>query len=225
MPEANDALARITARMSAAAQAAGRSPGGVSLLAVSKRQSPGAIRALAGAGQTAFAENYVQEALAKQALLADLALDWHFIGRIQRNKTRDIARAFNWVHTIDRPEIAERLSAQRPAGLPPLQCLLEVNVSDEASKGGVAPADLPELAGMVAQLPGLRLRGLMCLPAPVTGFAAQRLPFRRLRELRDVLGLTGLDVLSMGTSSDFEAAIAEGATVIRIGTALFGPRA
>lgn len=225
MPEANDALARITARMSAAAQAAGRSPGGVSLLAVSKRQSPGAIRALAGAGQTAFAENYVQEALAKQALLADLALDWHFIGRIQRNKTRDIARAFNWVHTIDRPEIAERLSAQRPAGLPPLQCLLEVNVSDEASKGGVAPADLPELAGMVAQLPGLRLRGLMCLPAPVTGFAAQRLPFRRLRELRDALGLTGLDVLSMGTSSDFEAAIAEGATVIRIGTALFGPRA
>lgn len=225
MPEANDALARITARMSAAAQAAGRSPGGVSLLAVSKRQSPGAIRALAGAGQTAFAENYVQEALAKQALLADLDLDWHFIGRIQRNKTRDIARAFNWVHTIDRPEIAERLSAQRPAGLPPLQCLLEVNVSDEASKGGVAPADLPELAGMVAQLPGLRLRGLMCLPAPVTGFAAQRLPFRRLRELRDVLGLTGLDVLSMGTSSDFEAAIAEGATVIRIGTALFGPRA
>lgn len=225
MPEANDALARITARMSAAAQAAGRSPGGVSLLAVSKRQSPGAIRALAGAGQTAFAENYVQEALAKQALLADLVLDWHFIGRIQRNKTRDIARAFNWVHTIDRPEIAERLSAQRPAGLPPLQCLLEVNVSDEASKGGVAPADLPELAGMVAQLPGLRLRGLMCLPAPVTGFAAQRLPFRRLRELRDALGLTGLDVLSMGTSSDFEAAIAEGATVIRIGTALFGPRA
>lgn len=225
MPEANDALARITARMSAAAQAAGRSPGGVSLLAVSKRQSPGAIRALAGAGQTVFAENYVQEALAKQALLADLALDWHFIGRIQRNKTRDIARAFNWVHTIDRPEIAERLSAQRPAGLPPLQCLLEVNVSDEASKGGVAPADLPELAGMVAQLPGLRLRGLMCLPAPVTGFAAQRLPFRRLRELRDALGLTGLDVLSMGTSSDFEAAIAEGATVIRIGTALFGPRA
>lgn len=225
MPEANDALARITARMSAAAQAAGRSPGGVSLLAVSKRQSPGAIRTLAGAGQTAFAENYVQEALAKQALLADLALDWHFIGRIQRNKTRDIARAFNWVHTIDRPEIAERLSAQRPAGLPPLQCLLEVNVSDEASKGGVAPADLPELAGMVAQLPGLRLRGLMCLPAPVTGFAAQRLPFRRLRELRDALGLTGLDVLSMGTSSDFEAAIAEGATVIRIGTALFGPRA
>ena len=225
MPDDHDALARITANMAAAAQAAGRAPDSVSLLAVSKRQAPASARIASGAGQTAFGENYVQEALAKQALLADLPLDWHFIGRIQRNKTRDIARAFTWVHTIDRPEIAERLSAQRPSGLPPLQCLLEVNVSDEASKGGVAPADLPALAGVVSQLPGLALRGLMCLPAPVAGFEAQRLPFRRLRELRDALKLTGLDVLSMGTSSDFEAAIAEGATVIRIGTALFGARA
>lgn len=224
MPEARDARAQVLAAMAAAARTAGRAPDSVSLLAVGKRQAPDAIRALAAAGQVAFAENYVQEALAKQTALADLPLVWHFIGRIQRNKTREIARAFSWVHTIDRPEIAERLSAQRPSGHPPLNCLLEVNVSGEASKGGVAPAELPALARTVAGLPGLQLRGLMCLPAPVEGFEAQRAAFRQLRDLRDALGLPGLEVLSMGTSNDFEAAIAEGATIVRIGTALFGAR-
>ena len=185
MPEASAALARVRAGIAAAAQQRDRSTAPVALLAVSKGQSPAAIRALAAAGQQAFGENYLQEALGKQAALADLPLTWHFIGRIQRNKTRDIAKSFAWVHTIDRPEIAQRLSAQRPPELGPLQCLIEVNVSGEASKGGVAPADLPALAQLVAMLDGLQLRGLMCMPAPEEGFAAQRAAFRQLRELRD----------------------------------------
>ena len=219
-----DNIAKVRTRIREAEQAGGRAAGSVQLLAVSKTKPPAALREAFACGQRDFGENYLQEALSKQAALADLPLTWHFIGRIQRNKTRDLAKSFDWVHTIDRPEIAQRLSAQRPPELGPLQCLIEVNVSGEASKGGVSPADLPALAQLVATLDGLQLRGLMCLPAPAEDFAAQRVAFRQLRQLRDGLNLPGLDVLSMGTSADFAAAIAEGATLVRIGTALFGAR-
>jgi pyridoxal phosphate enzyme (YggS family) len=192
---------------------------------VGKRQSPAAIRTLFEQGQRAFGENYVQEALPKQALLADIDIVWHFIGRIQRNKTRDIAAHFDWVHTVDRAEVAERLSAQRPPDRAPLNCLIEVNVSGEASKGGVSPEALPALVAIMKTLPGLRLRGLMCLPAPSPDLDAQRAAFRQLRLLRDQMGDPALSLLSMGTSSDFTAAILEGADIVRIGTALFGARA
>jgi pyridoxal phosphate enzyme (YggS family) len=184
------------------------------------------VRGLAACGQREFGENYLQEALEKQAELRDLPLEWHFIGPIQSNKTRAIAENFSWVHSVDRLKIAERLSAQRPAGLPPLQVCIEVNVSGEASKGGVAPAELPALAAAVAALPGLRLRGLMAIPAPASDVAAQRAAFRQVRELYDALRARGLalDTLSMGMSGDLGAAILEGATIVRIGTALFGER-
>jgi len=184
------------------------------------------VRALADVGQREFGENYVQEALEKQAALRDLPLEWHFIGPIQSNKTRAIAENFSWVHSIDRLKIAERLSAQRPPGLPPLQVCVEVNVSGEASKGGVAPAELPALADAVSKLSGLRLRGLMAIPAPAQEVAAQRAAFRQVREALDALVARGhaLDTLSMGMSGDLEAAILEGATIVRIGTALFGER-
>ena len=224
MSEANATFALVCARIALAAAQANRAGNPPTLLAVSKRQPAAALRALAAAGQTAFGENYVQEALPKMAALADLNLSWHFIGRIQRNKTRDIAANFDWVHTLDRAEIATRLSAQRPATQPALQCLIEVNVSGEASKAGVDPAGLPALVALVRTLPRLTLRGLMCLPTPTATEREQRLPFRQLRELRDALGGPGLEELSMGTSADFAAAIAEGATLVRIGTALFGPR-
>ena len=214
----------VLARIRDAERRHGRVPGSVMLLAVSKQQPPEAIAALAASGQRAFGENYLQEALPKIARLEGLGLSWHFIGRIQSNKTRDIAAHFAWVHTLDRPKIAERLAAQRPPELPPLECLVEVNVSGEASKGGVAPAALPELLACCRELPGLRLRGLMALPAPEADFERQRAAFRRVREALDALGDPALDTLSMGTSDDFEAAIAEGATIVRIGTALFGPR-
>jgi pyridoxal phosphate enzyme (YggS family) len=158
-------------------------------------------------------------------LLADIDIVWHFIGRIQRNKTRDIAAHFDWVHTVDRAEVAERLSAQRPPDRAPLNCLIEVNVSGEASKGGVSPEALPALVAIMKTLPGLRLRGLMCLPAPSPDLDAQRAAFRQLRLLRDQMGDPALSLLSMGTSSDFTAAILEGADIVRIGTALFGARA
>lgn len=205
---------------------AGRDLSSVSLLAVSKTFGADAIRALAALGQTTFGESYVQEALLKQAQLAELPIEWHFIGPIQSNKTRPIAEHFSWVHSVDRIKVAERLSAQRPAVLPPLQVCIEVNVSDEPSKGGVALAELGALADAVAGLPRIRLRGLMAIPAPSDEIAVQRRAFRRVREALDELNARGhaLDTLSMGMSADLEAAILEGATIVRVGTMLFGER-
>lgn len=205
---------------------AGRDLSSVSLLAVSKTFGADAIRALAALGQTAFGESYVQEALLKQAQLAEVPLEWHFIGPIQSNKTRPIAEHFSWVHSVDRIKVAERLSVQRPADLPPLQVCIEVNVSDEPSKGGIALAELSTLADAVAGLPRIRLRGLMAIPAPSDEIAVQRRAFRRVREALDELNARGhaLDTLSMGMSADLEAAILEGATIVRVGTVLFGER-
>lgn len=220
-----DRVQRVLERIHAAEREAGRANGAVALVAVSKTQPAEAIRLVAAAGQLAFGENYLQEALAKQDALADLPeLIWHFIGPIQSNKTRPIAERFDWVHTVDRLRIAERLSQQRPDDRPPLNVCLQVNVSGEASKSGISLAALPELAAAVAQLPRLRLRGLMTIPAPANGLAQQRMPFRILREAMAGLALPGLDTLSMGMSDDLEAAILEGATLVRVGTALFGPR-
>jgi pyridoxal phosphate enzyme (YggS family) len=222
-------LARVGERIAAACARAGRSPAGVRLLAVSKTQPAPAVRAASACGQQAFGENYVQEALDKIAALADLRarLEWHLIGPLQSNKTRPVAEAFDWVHSVDRLKIAQRLSEQRPPGLPPLQVCLQVNVSGEASKSGVAPAEVAALARAVAALPRLRLRGLMSIPEPAQGFDAQRAPHRQLRELLQALNAQGLglDTLSMGMSDDLEAAVAEGATLVRVGTAVFGPRA
>lgn len=221
-----DRLVAVTDRIGAAARLAGRDPASVRLLAVSKQQPAAVIRAAAEAGQADFGENYLQEALEKVDALRDLPVTWHFIGQLQANKTRDIAAAFQWVHTLDRPRIAERLSAQRPHYAGPLEVLLQVKLDNEPTKGGILPADAPALAAVVAGLPRLRLRGLMCIPEPATGEAAQRAPFRRLRELLESLQAAGhvLDTLSMGMSDDLEAAIAEGATIVRVGTAVFGPR-
>jgi len=204
-----------------------RPPGSVTLLAVSKGQPAALIAAVAAAGQRHFGESYLQEALVKLEALREPALEWHFIGPIQANKTRGIATHFSWVHSVDRLKIAQRLSEQRPAQLPPLNICLEVNISQESSKHGLSLAELPAVAHAVAGLPRLRLRGLMAIPAPAEDFAAQRRPFAQLRALQEELIATGLDLdtLSMGMSADWEAAIAEGATLIRIGTALFGPRA
>ena len=219
-------LHAVQTRIAGAAAAAARGVAAVQLLAVSKTFGDAAVRALAAAGQHAFGENYVQEALEKQAALRDLPLEWHFIGPIQSNKTRAISENFSWVHSVDRLKIAERLSAQRPPGLPPLQVCIEINVSGEASKGGVAMAELPALAEAVSKLPGLQLRGLMAIPAPMPDVVAQRAAFRQVREAFDALRARGytLDTLSMGMSADLEAAILEGATIVRVGTALFGER-
>lgn len=210
----------------AAATEAGRPSGEVALLAVSKTFAPDAIREAYHAGQVCFAESYVQEALNKLAALHDLPIEWHFIGPVQSNKTRAIAEHFAWVHSVDRLKIAERLSAQRPAHLPPLQICLQVNISEEASKSGVPSGEVAQLAMKVARLPHLELRGLMAIPAPSDDVSAQRAAFARLRELRDQLGRQGLrlDTLSMGMSHDFAAAITEGATMVRVGTAIFGKR-
>ena len=225
-PTRCDRLQAVQARIAAAMAEAGRDAATLRLLAVSKTFDAAAVRELATCGQIAFGENYVQEALDKQAALQDLPLEWHFIGPIQGNKTRAIAGHFSWVHSVDRLKIAQRLSAQRPPELPPLQICIEVNVSGEASKGGVAPAELAGLAEAVSTLPGLRLRGLMAIPAPAPAVVAQRAAFRRLHELFEALLARGyaLDTLSMGMSGDLEAAILEGATFVRIGTALFGER-
>ena len=202
----------------------------VTLLAVSKTFDAEAVREALAAGQHAFGENYVQEALAKIDALASLRsqLEWHFIGPLQSNKTRSVAEAFDWVHSVDRLKIAQRLAEQRPPHLPPLQLCLQVNVSGEASKSGVAPAELPALARAVAALPAerVRLRGLMSIPEPAAGLDAQRRPHRLLRELMDVLIAQGLvlDTLSMGMSGDLEAAVAEGSTMVRVGSAIFGAR-
>jgi len=217
-------IAKVRARIREAAQASQRDSAAIGLLAVSKTQPPAAIRQAHAAGLRDFGENYLQEALGKQLELADLDLTWHFIGPIQSNKTKPIAEHFAWVHSVDRLKIAERLAAQRPAHLPPLNICLQVNVSFEPSKSGCTPDELPALAQAVTQLPQLRLRGLMTIPEPTDDPAAQHAAFARLRELRDGLNL-GLDSLSMGMSHDLEAAIAEGATWVRIGTALFGARA
>jgi pyridoxal phosphate enzyme (YggS family) len=221
-------LQQVRQRIGDACARAQRPVQSITLLAVSKTFGAEAVREAHLAGQRAFGENYVQEALTKIDALAELrpALEWHLIGPLQSNKTREVALSFDWVHTIDRLKIAERLSAQRPPHLPPLQVCLQVNVSAEASKSGVAPAELSALARAVAALPRLRLRGLMSIPEPVEGFEAQRAPHRRLREAFEVLRAQGLalDTLSMGMSADLEAAVAEGATVLRVGSAIFGAR-
>ena len=213
-------------RIAAAARAAGRSVDSVTLLAVSKGQSSAAIDSAASAGVEHFGENFVQECLPKMEALIGRELTWHFIGRLQANKTRPVAENFAWVHAVDRLKIAERLSAQRPFHAPPLNVCLQLHVGGEASKGGVESVDMRELARGVASLPRLRLRGLMCMPPPEDEVSRQRQWFHEARQVFDYLnehGL-GLDTLSMGTSADFEAAIAEGSTIVRIGTAIFGPR-
>lgn len=201
----------------------GRTPGSVALLAVSKRHPVSAIECAFAAGQRAFGENYVQEALAKIASLATLPIEWHFIGPLQGNKTAEVAANFSWVHTVDRIRIAERLNKQRPVDLPPLNVLIQVNVSGETSKHGIVADAVPALATEIAALPRIKLRGLMTLPALNPDFGAQRAAFGVLRELASHSAVA-MDTLSMGTSDDFEAAIAEGATIVRLGTVLFGPR-
>jgi len=219
-------LHEVRERMARAATAAGRSAQSVTLLAVGKAQPAELLAAAADCGVTDFGESYLQEALAKIAALRSRALTWHFIGRIQANKTRPIAESFSWVHALDRVKVAERLAAQRPLEAPPLNVCLEVNIAGEPSKGGIMPAELPDLAAHVARLPPLTLRGLMCIPPDEAEPARQRAWFARLRGLRDDLNATGysLDTLSMGMSADFEAAIQEGATIVRLGTVLFGAR-
>lgn len=233
MPATDDLAANlgtVRARIAAAARASGRDPAAVTLLAVSKGQPAARVRVLAGKGQHAFGENYPQDAATKIEACTELGLEWHFIGQLQANKTRAVAERFAWVHSLDRLRLAERLDAQRPAGAAPLQVLLQVNVSAEPQKGGVAPAELVALARAVVALPRLALRGLMCIPAPDRSPALQRAPYLALRELRDRLrdelgaSAGALDQLSMGMSGDLEAAIAEGATIVRVGTALFGER-
>jgi len=223
-------IAVASERIAAACSRAGREPGSVTLVAVSKTHPAQAVREAIAAGQRHFGENYVQESVGKIAEIAGNdpveGLIWHFIGPIQSNKTRPIAQHFHWVHTVDREKVARRLSEQRDARLPPLEVCIEVNVSAEASKSGIAPDDLPALADAVAALPRLRLRGLMAIPEPTPDEVLTRRRFARLRELRDALNARGhtMDTLSMGMTADMEAAIAEGATLVRIGTAIFGER-
>ena len=219
-------VAALRARMAAAAASAGRNADSVTLLAVSKGQPVELIRAAAAAGLTDIGESYPAEALGKMEALVDLPLTWHFIGRLQANKTRHVAERFAWVHGLDRLKLAERLSTQRPYHAPALNVCIQVNLAGEASKGGVPAEEAPALAAAVAALPRLALRGLMCIPPEETDPGRQREWFARLRAVRDSLnaGGLGLDTLSMGMSGDFEAAIQEGATLVRIGTALFGPR-
>jgi pyridoxal phosphate enzyme (YggS family) len=221
-----DNLQAVRARIAAAAIAAGRDPASAGLLAVSKTFGAEAVMAARAAGQRAFGESYVQEAVDKIATVADPGIEWHFIGPLQSNKTRLVAEHFDWVHSVSSLRIARRLSEQRPASRGPMSICLQVNVSGEASKAGVSEAELPALASEVATLPGLRLRGLMCIPAPAEGFAAQRAPFAELARMLQRLHGAGMDVdtLSMGMSDDLEAAIAEGATWVRVGTAIFGSR-
>ncbi len=219
----------VRERLAAAARAAGRAPTDITLLAVSKTQDADAIRRAHAQGLRDFGENYAQEALDKMAALRDLDIRWHFIGPIQSNKTQAIATHFHWVHSIDRLKVARRLSSQRPAHLPPLEVCLQINIDGEASKAGVAADDAEALAVAVAALPNLRLRGLMTLPAPRNDWQGQRAPFFHLAQLLATLrsrqpALTDLDTLSMGMSDDLEAAVAEGATLVRIGTAIFGER-
>ena len=216
----------VRSRILEAAIAAGRDPASVTLVAVSKSQTAESIRLAATAGVTDFGENYLQEALPKMDGLADLGLRWHFIGAIQSNKTRAIAERFDWVHSINRLGIARRLSEQRPFHAPPLNLCIQVELIAEPNKAGVDPAHVGELAAAAALLPRVRLRGLMCIPPPLNNRAAEREVFARLRTLLEELNASGhkLDTLSMGMSADFESAIAEGATLVRVGTAIFGAR-
>jgi pyridoxal phosphate enzyme (YggS family) len=219
-------LQAVKARIEAAAKQCGRDAQDIELLAVSKTFGADAVRSAHAAGQRAFGENYVQEAVEKITALSGLPLIWHFIGPIQSNKTRQIAERFNWVHSIDRLKIAERLADARPADRAPLQVCIQVNIGDESSKSGVAPADAPELARAICRLPQLNLRGLMTIPPVSTDNTVQRGYFAQLRRLRDEIAsqVCPLDTLSMGMSADLEAAIAEGSTMVRVGTAIFGTR-
>ena len=219
-------LHAVHARIAKVAQSLGRQPDEITLLAASKTNPAEQVREAWLAGQTIFGENYLQEALAKMQALTDLPIEWHFIGPIQSNKTKRIAENFAWVHSVDRTKIADRLSKDRPESLPPLQICLQVNVSGEASKSGVAPEEVASLAAHVVRLPRLKLRGLMAVPELTTATALQRSQFHMLWELFDRLKRDGyeLDTLSMGMSEDMDIAIAEGATMVRVGTAIFGPR-
>lgn len=219
-------LQAVRTRIADAATVAGRQSGDIFLLAVSKTKPQSDIRAAYAAGQRIFGENYVQEGVEKTLALSDLKIEWHFIGPLQSNKTRLVAEHFAWVHSIERLKIAERLSAQRPEHLPPLQVCVQVNVSGEASKSGCAPEEALALCQAIAALPKLRLRGLMAIPEPSDDPPTRRRPFRQLREIYDRVRAAGLplDTLSMGMTHDLEAAIAEGATIVRVGTAIFGER-
>jgi pyridoxal phosphate enzyme (YggS family) len=223
-----DKLARVHERIASACASAGRPVESVTLLVVSKTFGPDAVRAAFSEGESSFGENYVQEGLEKILSLDDVRgrIEWHLIGPLQSNKTRIVAENFDWVHSVDRLKLAERLSAQRPASLPPLDVCLQVNISGEASKSGLAPRDVAATALAVAALPRLALRGLMAIPEPAGDFETQRKPHRALRELFESLQAEGLplDTLSMGMSADLEAAIAEGATMVRVGSAIFGER-
>jgi len=219
-------LQTVHERIAHACTAAGRDVNEVTLLAVSKTFGADAVREAHAAGARSFGENYIQEGVEKQALLADLELDWHCIGPIQSNKTRLVATHFAWAQTVDRPKIAQRLAEQRPPGLPPLNVCIQVNVDGGANKSGVAPAEARALAQAILELPRLRLRGLMSIPEPAESFAAQLAAHQRARELFDELRLSGLalDTLSMGMTDDLEAAIHAGSTMVRVGTAIFGRR-
>ncbi|MDX1569181.1 MAG: YggS family pyridoxal phosphate-dependent enzyme [Xanthomonadales bacterium] len=219
-------LERVGERIRRAERRAGVPPGSVRLLAVSKRHPAAAIRAVARAGQQAFGENYLSEAEAKIRELADLDLEWHYIGPIQSNKTRGIASHFDWVHSVDRPKLVRRLNEQRPASRPALNCLIQIRIGDEKSKSGAAPEELATLAEAFAGCDRLRLRGLMCIPPPSPDESQQRAWFRQLADLFSSLSdpPAGWDTLSMGMSADLESAIAEGATIVRVGTDIFGPR-
>ncbi len=226
MAAINDNLQAVATRIRNAARAAGRDPSAVRLLAVTKTVAPPAIEQAYAAGLRGFGENYVQEALGKKASLNAPDIHWHLIGPLQSNKTRVAAECFDWVHTVDREKVARRLSEARPDAAPPLNVLIQVNVSGESSKSGVPPSEVAALARTVAQLPRLRLRGLMAIPEPTTDADLQLRRFREVRELFDALNDDGftLDTLSMGMSQDLEAAVAEGSTMVRIGAAIFGER-
>lgn len=224
--QVSDKLQHVRQRIELAAESVGRPAGAVKLLAVSKTMPAQAVREAYAAGQLAFGENYIQEAVDKMAALSDLTLEWHCIGPVQSNKTQLVASNFDWVHSIDRLKIAERLSAQRPAHLPPLQVCIQVNIDGGVNKSGVAPQDLLALAQAVKKLPHLQLRGLMTIPEPAETDAATRAVHRQTKELFDSLNAAGLslDTLSMGMTADLEAAIAEGSNCVRVGTAIFGSR-
>lgn len=221
-----DAFHNVRERIGAACASTGRKTGDVRLLAVSKARAAACVRDLYQRGQRAFGENYLAEAESKQGELADLAIEWHYIGPVQSNKTRALAERFDWVQSADRIKILRRLNEQRPDNLPPLNICLQVNIDDEAQKAGCRSAELPELAAEVAAHDRLRLRGLMAIPAPREQYAAQLDAFRRVAEQYHALKQTHpeMDTLSIGMSGDLEAAIAAGSTMVRVGTALFGPR-